>query len=65
MRTDATCALLPVQALAGAKEKVAALAPSKLVLVMDEKGNELVFQSPRHCRQQIGATGHRTHATCC
>ena len=34
--------LLPAQALAGAKEKVAALAPSGLVLVMDEKGNELV-----------------------
>ena len=40
------CALLlPAQALAGAKEKVAALAPSGLVLVMDEKGNELVFQN--------------------
>src|SRR5262245_31346593 len=36
------CALLvlPAQALAGAKEKVAALAPSGLVLAMDEKGNE-------------------------
>ena len=40
------CALLlPAQALAGAKEKVAALAPSALVLVMDGKGNELVFQN--------------------
>jgi D-alanyl-D-alanine carboxypeptidase/D-alanyl-D-alanine-endopeptidase (penicillin-binding protein 4) len=41
------CALLvlPAQALAGAKEKVAALAPSGLVLVMDEKGNELVAQN--------------------
>ncbi|RPI44976.1 MAG: peptidase S13, partial [Hyphomicrobiaceae bacterium] len=41
------CALLlvPAQALADAKEKVAALAPSGLVLVMDEKGNELVFQN--------------------
>ena len=41
------CALLvlPAQALAGAKEKVAALAPSGLVLVMDEKGNELVVQN--------------------
>src|SRR6476646_1490618 len=41
------CALLmlPVQALAGAKEMVAALAPSGLVLVMDEKGNELVVQN--------------------
>jgi serine-type D-Ala-D-Ala carboxypeptidase/endopeptidase (penicillin-binding protein 4) len=37
--------LLPAQALAGAKEKVAALAPSGLVLVMDEKGNELVVQN--------------------
>jgi D-alanyl-D-alanine carboxypeptidase/D-alanyl-D-alanine-endopeptidase (penicillin-binding protein 4) len=42
-----TCALLllPPQALAGAKEKLAALAPSGLVLVMDEKGNELVVQN--------------------
>jgi D-alanyl-D-alanine carboxypeptidase/D-alanyl-D-alanine-endopeptidase (penicillin-binding protein 4) len=37
--------LLPVPALAGAKEKVAAMAPSGLVLVMDEKGNELVAQN--------------------
>jgi D-alanyl-D-alanine carboxypeptidase/D-alanyl-D-alanine-endopeptidase (penicillin-binding protein 4) len=37
--------LLPAQALAGAKETVAALAPSGLVLVMDEKGNELVAQN--------------------
>ena len=37
--------LLPAQAVAGAKEKVAALAPSGLVLVMDEKGNELVAQN--------------------
>jgi serine-type D-Ala-D-Ala carboxypeptidase/endopeptidase (penicillin-binding protein 4) len=37
--------LLPVPALAGAKEKLAALAPSGLVLVMDEKGNELVVQN--------------------
>ena len=37
--------LLPTQALAGAKEKVAALAPSGLVLVMDEKGNELIAQN--------------------
>jgi D-alanyl-D-alanine carboxypeptidase/D-alanyl-D-alanine-endopeptidase (penicillin-binding protein 4) len=36
--------LLPIQALAGAKEKVAALAPSAVVLVVDEKGNELVAQ---------------------
>jgi D-alanyl-D-alanine carboxypeptidase/D-alanyl-D-alanine-endopeptidase (penicillin-binding protein 4) len=31
--------------MAGAKEKLAALAPSGLVLVMDEKGNELVAQN--------------------
>src|SRR6516162_5767027 len=37
--------LLPAQALAGAKEKVAALAPSGLVLVVDEKGDELVAQN--------------------
>jgi serine-type D-Ala-D-Ala carboxypeptidase/endopeptidase (penicillin-binding protein 4) len=37
--------LLPAQALAGAKEKVAALAPSGLVLVMDAKGNELVARN--------------------
>src|SRR3954470_17086187 len=37
--------LLPTQAWAGAKEKLAALAPSGLVLVMDEKGNELVAQN--------------------
>ena len=37
--------LLPVQAVAGAKEKVAALAPSALVLVVDERGNELIAQN--------------------
>src|SRR5215218_10404835 len=37
--------LLPAQALAGAKEKLTALAPSGLVLVMDDKGNELVAQN--------------------
>jgi D-alanyl-D-alanine carboxypeptidase/D-alanyl-D-alanine-endopeptidase (penicillin-binding protein 4) len=37
--------LLPVPALAGAKEKVAALAPSGVVLVMDEEGKELVAQN--------------------
>jgi D-alanyl-D-alanine carboxypeptidase/D-alanyl-D-alanine-endopeptidase (penicillin-binding protein 4) len=37
--------LLPVPALAGAKETVAALAPAGLVLVMDAKGNELVAQN--------------------
>jgi serine-type D-Ala-D-Ala carboxypeptidase/endopeptidase (penicillin-binding protein 4) len=37
--------LLPAQALANAKQKIAALAPSALVLVMDEKGNELVAQN--------------------
>ena len=37
--------LLPAAALAGAKEKVAALAPQGVVLVVDEKGNELVAQN--------------------
>src|SRR4051812_41341809 len=37
--------LLPPQALADVKEKVAALAPSALVLVMDAKGDELVAQN--------------------
>ena len=37
--------LLPVPALAGAKEKVAALAPSGLVLVVAADGNELVAQN--------------------
>jgi serine-type D-Ala-D-Ala carboxypeptidase/endopeptidase (penicillin-binding protein 4) len=37
--------LLPAQAVAGAKEKVAALAPSGLVLVMDAEGNELLAQN--------------------
>src|ERR671932_388136 len=37
--------LLPVQALADVKEKVAALAPAALVLVMDANGNELVAQN--------------------
>ncbi|MGE3528068.1 MAG: D-alanyl-D-alanine carboxypeptidase/D-alanyl-D-alanine-endopeptidase [Methyloceanibacter sp.] len=37
--------LLPAPALAGVKEKVAALAPSAVVLVVDEQGNELVAQN--------------------
>ena len=37
--------LLPVHALASPKEKVAALAPSGLVLVMDAEGKELVAQN--------------------
>ncbi|MDA7949465.1 MAG: D-alanyl-D-alanine carboxypeptidase [Hyphomicrobiaceae bacterium] len=37
--------LVPCSALAGAKEKVAKLAPSALVLVMDAKGNELVARN--------------------
>ncbi|MFO7478817.1 MAG: D-alanyl-D-alanine carboxypeptidase [Methyloceanibacter sp.] len=37
--------LLPVQALAGAKENVTALAPGALVLVMDDDGKELVAQN--------------------
>ncbi len=36
---------LSTQALAGAAKTVARLAPSGLVLVMDEKGNELVAQN--------------------
>ena len=39
------CGLLSTQALAGAKETIAALAPSGLVYVIDEKGNELVAQN--------------------
>jgi D-alanyl-D-alanine carboxypeptidase/D-alanyl-D-alanine-endopeptidase (penicillin-binding protein 4) len=37
--------LLPAPALAGAKEKVAALAPSGMVFVVDAEGNELVAQN--------------------
>jgi D-alanyl-D-alanine carboxypeptidase/D-alanyl-D-alanine-endopeptidase (penicillin-binding protein 4) len=37
--------LLPAQALAEAKEKLAALAPRGLVLVVDTEGNELVAQN--------------------
>ena len=37
--------LLPAQALAGVKEKVAALAPDALVFVVDAEGNELVAQN--------------------
>jgi serine-type D-Ala-D-Ala carboxypeptidase/endopeptidase (penicillin-binding protein 4) len=37
--------LLPAPALADVKEKVAALAPSGLVLVVDGKGNDLVAQN--------------------
>ncbi len=37
--------LLPAPALAGVKEKVAALAPRALMLVVDAKGNELVAQN--------------------
>ena len=44
-RPRALVFLLPAPALAGAKEKVAALAPSGLVLVMDDKGNELIAQN--------------------
>jgi D-alanyl-D-alanine carboxypeptidase/D-alanyl-D-alanine-endopeptidase (penicillin-binding protein 4) len=36
---------LPSHALAGTREKIATLAPSGLVLVMDEQGNELVSQN--------------------
>ena len=37
--------LLPAPALAGVKEKIAALAPSAIVLVVDSKGNELIAQN--------------------
>ena len=37
--------LLSAPALADVKEKVAALAPAGLVLVVDDKGNELVAQN--------------------
>src|SRR5215218_9469589 len=37
--------LLPAPALAGVKERVAALAPAGLVLVMDTNGSELVAQN--------------------
>ena len=37
--------LLPAKTLAGAKNEIAALAPSGLVLVMDAEGNELVAQN--------------------
>jgi D-alanyl-D-alanine carboxypeptidase/D-alanyl-D-alanine-endopeptidase (penicillin-binding protein 4) len=37
--------LLPAPALAGVKEKVAALAPQGLVFVVDAEGNELVTQN--------------------
>src|SRR3954471_10529729 len=40
-----TVLLLPTQAFADVKEKVAALAPSGLVLVMDADGKELVAQN--------------------
>ena len=42
-----TCALLlpPAPALAGVKEKIAGMAPSGIVLVVDEKGNELIAQN--------------------
>jgi D-alanyl-D-alanine carboxypeptidase/D-alanyl-D-alanine-endopeptidase (penicillin-binding protein 4) len=37
--------LAPGPALAGVKEKVAAMAPSGTILVMDEQGNELIAQN--------------------
>ncbi len=37
--------VLPAQALAGVKEKVAAMAPEALVFVVDSQGNELVAQN--------------------
>lgn len=40
-----TLLLLSTPALAGAREKIAALAPSGLVLVLDEEGSELIAQN--------------------
>ena len=37
--------LLPAPALAGVKEKIASLAPTGLVLVVDAEGHELVAQN--------------------
>lgn len=37
--------VLPAAALAGARDKVRALAPSGLVLVLDDEGNELIAQN--------------------
>jgi D-alanyl-D-alanine carboxypeptidase/D-alanyl-D-alanine-endopeptidase (penicillin-binding protein 4) len=37
--------LVPASALAGVREKIAALAPSAVVLVVDSKGDELVAQN--------------------
>lgn len=37
--------LMPGQVFAGAKEKIAALAPSGMVLVLDENGKELIAQN--------------------
>jgi D-alanyl-D-alanine carboxypeptidase/D-alanyl-D-alanine-endopeptidase (penicillin-binding protein 4) len=37
--------LLPAHAMAGVKEKVAAMAPSALVYVVDDRGNELIAQN--------------------
>ena len=50
--------LLPAQALAGAKEKLAALAPSGVVLVLDEKGNEVVAQNAlKTMTRKVSAAG--------
>ena len=46
--------LLPALALAGVKEKVAALTPSALVLMMDAEGNELVAQNADDRRRSTG-----------
>ena len=40
-----TLVLVPAQAMADAKQKIAAIAPSALVLVTDENGSELVAQN--------------------
>ena len=48
--------LLPASALADAGSRIAALAPSALVLALDEDGNELVSQNadkPFECHMQM------------
>ncbi len=51
--------LLPAPALAGVKEKVAALTPSALVLMMDAEGNELVAQNADDRRRSTGQRARR------
>ena len=48
--------LLPAPALAGVKEKVAAMAPTALVYVVDDKGTELIAQAPDALVTQLNAS---------